>query len=358
MRGFAIAGRPVQAARAAVHVAIAYSIVVPLFDCRDAGTRALQSALDQTFSRTRYEVVAVVDACADSRAMQPLLMRCDRVVAVDADFGCVETEIALFDAGRRVARGDFLFFIEGHTVLETDALRAIDDALVGNPGCELACGGRSNHAKTRLGMLIGSNNDLHEARAEQRGNFTLGANCVIRRSLLESLGGFVTAFQRFNETVVYDRAREAGVRIGTIGATLCTHHNDTGLRWLVRLLVATGRAKARYYATLPRKVRAARARHPAYRWLSSRPLAMAFALPLRVAGPLTIVVAIALARRWFAAAAAVYRIGVGLTDLSGACLECAKGGCAAARRRDIDAMRNFAAPGTGPSVLDVMKRTA
>ena len=214
------AGAPVRAGRAIEPVAVSYSIVVPLFDCRAAGTRALQSALDQRFCRARYEVVAVVDARSDRGPLQPLLARCDRVVAVDADFGCVEAEIALFDAGRRAACGEFLFFIEGHTVLEADALRLIDDALVRDPGCELACGRRSNHATTRLGMLIGSNNDTHEARAQRHGNFTLGANCVIRRSLLEALGGFATAFQRFNETVLFDRARAACVRIVMIDATL------------------------------------------------------------------------------------------------------------------------------------------
>jgi hypothetical protein len=35
-----------------------FSIVVPLFDCRDAGVRALESALAQDFRRERYEVLS------------------------------------------------------------------------------------------------------------------------------------------------------------------------------------------------------------------------------------------------------------------------------------------------------------
>jgi GT2 family glycosyltransferase len=170
-------------------------------------------------------------------------------------------------------------------------------------------------------MLIGGNNDVHEARAERSGSFTLGANCVIRRSLFESLGGFAPVFQRFNETVLYHRALDAGARIAAIDAILCTHHNDAGLRRLVRLLVATGHAKARYYASLREAGRPQRTRHPVYRWLGSAVASTIAALPLRVAGPLTIVLATGLVRRAPRLAAGLYRTGVGLTDVSGYCAE-------------------------------------
>jgi len=300
---------------------VTYSIVVPLYDCRDAGTRALESALDQAFERTRYEVIVVVDARMDRDRLQPLLARCDRVVAADVDFDAVESEIALFDAGRRAARGEHLFFIEGHTVLAPLALQAVDDALARDPACGLAYGRRSNHARTRLGVLIGGNNDVHEARAGRRGNFTLGANCVMRRSLFESLGGFSPAFQRFNETVLYHRALDAGVRTAAIDAILCTHHNDAGFRRLVRLLVATGRAKARYYASLRDACRPERTRHPVYRWLGSPAASTIAALPLRIAGPLAIALAMGLVHRAPRIAAGLYRTGVGVTDVSGYCAE-------------------------------------
>lgn len=300
---------------------IAYSIIVPLFDCRDAGTRALESALDQGFSRGRFEVIVVVDGRSSRDWPHALLARCDRVIAVDADFAAVESEIALFEAGSRVACGEYLFFIEGHTVLAPDALQAIDDALAREPDCAIACGRRSNHATTRLGLLIGSNNDAHEIRARQQGNFTLGANCVIRRSLFVALGGFATPFQRYSETVLYQRAVEVGARIGTIDATLCTHHNDAGLRWLVRLLVATGHAKARYYASQRDAGVSPRIRHPVYRWLGPKLAARVAALPLRIAGPVTIVLAMAIVRRFPNFAAKVYKIGMGITDVSGFCAE-------------------------------------
>lgn len=303
-----------------------YSIVVPLYDCRDAGTLALQSALAQRFARRRFEVIAVVDARSRAAWPEALLARCDQVVAVDADFASVESEIALFGAGSRDARGEWLYFIEGHTVLDPGALRAIERHVLLHADCAIACGRRLNHARTRLGLLVGGNNDMHEARARQRGNFTLGANCVVRRSTFLRLGGFEPRLLRFNENVLYERATDAGLRIDAIDAVLCTHHNDTGFGWLRRLLVATGRAKARHYAQSSAGGRPARVRHPVYRWLGSRSAALLAAVPLWIAGPALIAVAMSLVRRFPGSAQAVYRCGVGCTDVSGFCLERSIGG--------------------------------
>ena len=304
---------------------LAYSIIVPLFDCRDAGTRALQSALDQTFPRERYEVIAIVDATASRDWPNALLAQCDHVVTVDADFRAVESEIMLFDAGAKRARGDCLYFIEGHTVLVAGALHAIDAAVKTAGGWAIACGRRTNHAATRLGALIGTNNDVHEARACEHGGFTLGANCVIRRSAFEALGGFDAALQRFNEAALYERALQAQMRFVAVDVVLCTHHNDAGLRWLIRLLVATGHAKARHYRSLRDAGTPLRIRHPVYRWLYPAPAAALAIVPLRAAGPLLIVVSMALARAFPRLAVTIYRLGVGCTDVSGFCVERAFG---------------------------------
>jgi len=323
-----MAALPMPAAAVVVNATpspIAYSIIVPLFDCRDAGTRALESALDQAFPRDRYEVIAVVDANARAQWPNELLARCDRVVAVAADFAAVESEIALFDAGARRACGDYVYFIEGHTVLAPRALAAIDAALAANPACVLACGRRTNHSTTRLGSLVGANNDVHEDRARAQGGFTLGANCVIRRSAFVSLGGFDAKFQRFNESVLFQRVRDARLPLVAIDATLCTHHNDAGFLWLVRLLVATGHAKSRYYKSLHDAGLPPRPRHPVYRWLGSAPAAAVAVVPLRIAGPLLILISMSLAWVLPRVAAKIYRVGVGFTDVSGFCAERAFG---------------------------------
>jgi hypothetical protein len=322
-----------------------FSIVAPLFDLRDAGWRALESALGQTFPRARYEVIAVGGERAPE-APAALLARCDRVVRVAVDDADADAEIALFDAGARAACGEFLYFIEGHTELLPDALDAFARALEADPGSDIVCGGRIDDARTRIGALIGAHNARHAARAARTGTFTLGANCIVRRSRFEALGGFDARFLRFNETVLYQRALAAGATVRTLAATLCRHHNDMPRARLVELLVATGRAKARYYAATLRDPGArVRVRHPIYRILGPRAAAALAALPLRIAGPLVIAAAAALVRRRPELAYRVFIAGVGCTDVAGFCFERAlpdawrRRSHAAAERRDAQAKR-------------------
>jgi hypothetical protein len=300
--------------RDAEHAAL-FSIVAPLFDLRDAGHRALESAVGQTFARDAYEVIAVFDAQARGLP-EALLARCDRAIPVAIDADDVTSEIALYDAGARAARGDYLFFIEGHTVLVPDALRMLAEEIERAGRADIVCGRRIDHAQTPLGALIGGNNARHALRTGCTGQFTLGANCAIARARFEALGGFDPRYLRFNETVLHRRAVAAGAVVAVFDRVLCTHHNDAPLRWLVRLLLATGRAKSRYYRTL---VAGARVRHPIYRWLGSRAGAAAAAIPLRLAGPMLIATAMLLARRAPTLAGGLYLLGVGCTDVAGFC---------------------------------------
>ena len=298
---------------------VRFSIVAPLFDLRDAGHRALASALDQAYPREDYEVVAVVGA-QEPDLPAALLGRCDRVIAVGIDGADVASEIALFEAGARAARGEYLFFIEGHTVLMPDALRTLARALDSVPRPDIVCGGRVDHARTRLGALIGGNNARHALRAARGGQFTLGANCAIARARFDALGGFDPDYLRFNETVLLHRAVAAGTVVRRIDGVLCVHHDDAPFSWLVRLLLATGRAKSRYYRTLAGG-RPPQVRHPVYRWLGSRLAAAATALPLRIAGPAVIAAAMLLVRRMPTLAGRLYVLGVGCTDVAGFCIE-------------------------------------
>ena len=58
--------------------AVTFSVIVPLYDCRDAGTDALRAALARHFPRERFEVIAVVDAGARGARLDALLAQCDR----------------------------------------------------------------------------------------------------------------------------------------------------------------------------------------------------------------------------------------------------------------------------------------
>ena len=92
-----------------------------------------------------------------------------------------------------------------------------------------------------------------------------------------------------------------------------------------------------------------RIRHPVYRWLYPAPAAALAIVPLRAAGQLLIVVAMALARALPRIAATTYRLGVGSTDVSGFCVERAFG-----RRRCAVASQHGAANSTSAQSVNAV----
>jgi hypothetical protein len=65
------------------------SIILPLFDRRNAGWKSLESAVGQAYPRELYEIVAVagkgIDGGLDDPDIAALLARCDTVVRTDLD---------------------------------------------------------------------------------------------------------------------------------------------------------------------------------------------------------------------------------------------------------------------------------
>ncbi len=307
------------------NVRMKISIILPLFDRRNAGWRALESAVSQQYPREQYEVVAVAGrelaTGADAPAVAALLARCDAVVHTDADTRNVANEIHLYRAGYAHCTGDVLFFIEGHTVLEKRCCASIARYFEQNADAALAWAPRINHGESRLGELVSMHNLRHERRAEARGVFSLGANSVITRRLFERLGGFDPHYLRFSETALYHRALDEGVAIGRIREPLATHFNDMPASHWRQLVTAAGEAKFGYYSTLIARgedVRT-RVRHWAYLFANRRSRARLLYPLFRVAGDAFLALATGTSRISRALAYRFYVLALGYTDLSGFC---------------------------------------
>lgn len=301
------------------------SIVLPLFDCRTAGWRSLESALAQSHPRDAYEVIAVTgrtrEGAAHDATLDALLARCDVVVRTDLDADDVTNETALYAAGHAQASGDLLLFMEGHTALEPDCCRVIDRHFRRHASSALAWAPRRNHGTTPLGRLVSLHNLRHERRASAHGTFSLGANSVIRRDLFARLGGFDPRYQRFGETAILHRARAEGIGVDRIDVPLATHFNDMDVRHWRMLVMQMGDAKAGYYDALRARGEDLRAhvRHPIYLAVGTRWRARVL-LPL-FGGAGTVF--LALAMRALAAsdsiASTLYIVAIGCTDLAGYC---------------------------------------
>ena len=226
------------------------SIIVPLFDRRNAGWKALESALAQRYPRDRYEVVAVTardEIGMRDPAVGAMLARCDAVAHTDLDPATTTSEVELYRAGHRRCTGDLVFFCEGHTVLHEDACLLIDEHFARTPGCDIAWAPRLNHAVSPLGRLVAMHNDRHQQRALAAGVFSLGANSVIRRGMLDALGGLDARYLRFSETALFHRALQRRVLIGRIRAPLATHYNDMGKKLWLQLAQDSGAGRYAYY---------------------------------------------------------------------------------------------------------------
>jgi hypothetical protein len=301
------------------------SIILPLFDRRNAGWGSLESAISQEFPRTGYEVIAVTGrgqgADIDGDAVAALISRCDTVVRTEVDTEDVSSEIQLYQAGYERATGDVLLFMEGHTVLEKNCCAVIDAYFGRHPESVIAWAPRINHGESRLGALITMHNLRHERRAVEKGVFSLGANSVIKRSLFDRLGGFDARYMRFSETAVLHRALKEQVEIGRIGEPLATHYNDMPVGWWRELVMKTGEAKFSYYNSLHARGEDVRTqvRHRVYLHANHVWSARLLYPLCRVAGALFLGLALGTLRISKAIASHLYVLGVGFTDLSGFC---------------------------------------
>jgi hypothetical protein len=228
------------------------SLILPLFDRRNAGWKPLESALGQTMARGDYEVIVVVgravgsesttDAYADS-----LLQQCDAVLDVDADPNQPDQEIPFLMAGYARSTGDALFFMEGHTELDPNCCAMIAAHFRGHPQSRIAWAPRIYRNKSPLGALIGMHSKCHEGRVAEHGGFTLGANSVITREYFEHLGRLEARYMRFGERVLFERVLRENVAIGRIELPLAIHYDDMPVSQLIEIAAAAGIAKYRYY---------------------------------------------------------------------------------------------------------------
>ncbi|HEY7903921.1 MAG: glycosyltransferase [Burkholderiales bacterium] len=304
------------------------SIILPLFDRRNAGWESLRSALAQRFPRTRYEVIAVTARSHAIAVRNPdvdaLLARCDTVVHTEIDDTVAASEIQLYLAGYRRCTGDLVFFCEGHTVLEEDCCALIDAHFTRHPGCDLAWAPRRNRAASALGTLVAMHNLRHEERASTAGVFSLGATSVIRRRVFDALGGLDPRYLRFSETALFHRALQRGIAVNRIGAPLATHCNDMPVSHWRELVVDTGMARFAYYDDLLAQGRAedATIRHRIYLYAAHAWIAVLFAPLLTIAGAALVGIAMGALRMDRGLAYRCYLLALGCTDLAGYCRAC------------------------------------
>jgi GT2 family glycosyltransferase/glycosyltransferase involved in cell wall biosynthesis len=202
------------------------SLLIPVRTRRDV-RQALRTIEKQTY--THWEVVFIVDAARADRLHRGLGRADDRVVFVEARAGApVEHHL---DAGRQLATGEFIGVLSAGDTLSPHALAELADHLLHNPGtdvvyCDEDCvsaGGRRHglHLKPDWSpeMLLGFN--------------YVGRLCLIRRDLLDRVGGFDGTFGGAQEYEALLRVSETAARFSRV--PLCLYHRQSrpAPRWRV-----------------------------------------------------------------------------------------------------------------------------
>ena len=323
---------PCQNGAMMIHVAalagvlLKISLILPLYDRRNAGWNPLESALDQSLNRGQYEVIAVVgrkfdDEVASDAHARALLQGCDAVVHVEADPNRLDQEIPFLLAGYERSTGDVLLFMEGHTVLDKTVCARIAAYFRDNPQSQLAWGPRIHRSESSLGLLIGMHSKRHERRAWKGGGFWLGGNSVIKREIFEHLGTLEADFMRFGERVLFERIVRENIAIGRLEMPLATHYDDMPLSQLIGVAAAAGEAKFKYY-NFPISGAGAgpvQVRHRIYLFANHDASALILFPLFCVLRTLFLRAAIGLCRFSRTWAYRLYVLGFGFADLSGFC---------------------------------------
>jgi hypothetical protein len=300
------------------------SLILPLFDRRNAGWKPLESALGQTMARGEYEIIVVVGRAVGNEStkdayVDALLQQCDAVVHVDADPNQPDQEIPFLMAGYARSTGDALMFMEGHTELVPNCCAMIAAHFHGHPQSRIAWAPRMHSNTSALGALIGIHSKRHENRVEEHGGFTLGANSVITREYFEHLGRLDPGYMRFGERVLFERVMRENVAIGRIELPLAIHYDDMPVSQLIEIAAAAGEARYRYYNSSVSDAGPVQVRHGIYRvanYAAGALILLPLATALRGFFLHAAIVAYGVGRK------SAYRFfvpGLGFADLSGFC---------------------------------------
>ncbi len=267
------------------------SVILPLFDLRNCRWGALESVLRQQAPRDQFEIIVILGRTDDpnyfiSPRINKLLEECDRVIQTELNPNDPAQEIHFCKSGVEASRGNFLYFLEGHTTLASKTIQNILNAIHMHPDKTIFWGPRRDIASQPLGKLIAANTARHLSRAKSEGFFTLGGNSIIERDYFSQLGGIKTRYGRFNEVILRFRINKAATDVIKLPEILCYHYNDMPHNHLIKLartmgacrFVAYSDAKLNQSETLPP------ARHFIFKWIQHlrktqwlQPICIAFA---------------------------------------------------------------------------------
>jgi glycosyltransferase involved in cell wall biosynthesis len=185
------------------------SIITP---CLNAGATLREALESVNFPSTGEVEHLLIDACSkDSTLTEAALYPHLRVLS--------EPDKGIYDGmnkGGRLARGQWLLFLQADDWLPRGTLEAYFQAIAEHPYAEMICGGAEAVRKGKHEWkLVWSVNELSEKKLSVR-NIALGEPMInarlIRKDIFERLGGFSPEYLLASDRDFLLRAAESGIR--------------------------------------------------------------------------------------------------------------------------------------------------
>jgi mycofactocin system glycosyltransferase len=221
------------------------SVVVPAHQ-RPAATRAcVESLLGLDYPRELLEVIVVDDA-----SDPPLAAALDGLPARLLRRGANGGQSVARNQGAQVARGELLAFIDNDSVAAPGWLRALAAGMA-DPEIGFAGGGAmpfATRGRVAAFEAVRSPLDMGAHGGDVGPGKVIGhmpaCNLVVRRELLERLGGFDTAMRLGEDVDLIWRAVRAGSRARYMPAGYVTHDHRVRLGALLRRRIDYGASEA------------------------------------------------------------------------------------------------------------------
>ena len=301
------------------------SIVLPLCSRQRTGWRSIESALDQDIDRGDYEIVLVLGGQSGQEAKNDpdarrFISRCETVVELGGDPERFWNRAYAYIAGSEKARGDILFFAEGHTVLEPDCVRRIIRCFEGRKNLLAAYSVPRLGSVSKIGRVVDSVSIPNFRARENDGYFAFGGQSAINRDLFLTIGNQVGMMELYAENGVGAELRKRNIPIEVITSPLSLHTNDENMEWWLALIAYLGKLNFDHFSS-----------HHARdigitglkRWIlaraKQRPFARFLYVVSKLVGPMLIRCSLVAYRYSRGASAGIFRLGAHITHLKGFC---------------------------------------
>ena len=210
-----------------------FTVVIPLYDDRGQGERAVDAWLQQRSSATRFQIV-ILDAGQRELAdrIRP------RLEADDSLIRCAtRNEAALYNLGAAAATAPWLLFTESHVLPESGSVAALLQQLRDGK-FDAATLGTSHICRSRFAQV-----DAHLYAAETPQVRRLGLwRCVglrgllINRQVFDDVGQFTESYYRFAETVLAIHLVDRGYQLVELPQVRLAHVDTDNARELLRAM--------------------------------------------------------------------------------------------------------------------------